>query len=118
MLLCMTSTDAVNVRRARIARVRMIRHRVVAGALALFVATWVLITLMLVTGHDPALARQASAKAAATQTTASSDSTSSAGKLSSAGKVSSAGKSSSTGSSSTTGSSASIGSSSVTSSQS
>lgn len=112
MLLCMTSTDAVNVRRARIARVRMIRHRVVAGALALFVATWVLITLMLVTGHDPALARQASAKAAATQTTASSDSTSSAGKLSSAGK------SSSTGSSSTTGSSASIGSSSVTSSQS
>ena len=42
----------------RAARVRMIRQRVIAGAVALFVATWMLITLMLVTGHDPALARQ------------------------------------------------------------
>ena len=48
----------------------MIRRRVVAGALALFVATWLLITVMLVTGHDPALARQT--KSAQTATTTSS----------------------------------------------
>ncbi|HEY2007134.1 MAG TPA: hypothetical protein VGG87_11825, partial [Solirubrobacteraceae bacterium] len=44
------------VRQARIARVNMIRRRVVAGALTLFVTTWMLITLLLVSGHDPALA--------------------------------------------------------------
>jgi hypothetical protein len=49
---------AASVRQARIARVNLIRRRVIAGALALFVATWMLITLTLVTGHDPALARQ------------------------------------------------------------
>ncbi|MDQ6836028.1 MAG: hypothetical protein M3016_07550 [Actinomycetota bacterium] len=36
----------------------MIRQRVVAGALALFVALWLLIALILVSGHDPALGRQ------------------------------------------------------------
>ena len=64
------------VRQARMARVRTIRRRVIAGALALFVATWMFITLMLVTGHDPVLARQrssalASAAGAGTTTTAS-----------------------------------------------
>jgi cytoskeletal protein RodZ len=39
----------------------MIRRRVVAGSVALFVTVWMLITLMLVTGHDPALARQRTA---------------------------------------------------------
>lgn len=44
-------------RQARAAQVRGIRRRVVASSLGLFVATWMLITLMLVTGHDPALGR-------------------------------------------------------------
>ena len=60
----MTSTQAAGIRAARAARVRAIRHRVIAGAVALFVATWLLITLMLVTGHDPALARQTKTKSA------------------------------------------------------
>jgi hypothetical protein len=34
----------------------MIRRRVTAGAVALFVATWLLITVTLATGHDPVLA--------------------------------------------------------------
>ena len=46
-------------RQARGARVAGIRRRVVASALALFVATWLLIAMLLVTGHDPALASQA-----------------------------------------------------------
>jgi hypothetical protein len=53
------------IRQARRARVRGIRRRVVASALALFVATWMLITLMLVTGHDPALARNTAKTVAA-----------------------------------------------------
>jgi hypothetical protein len=64
----MTSTHAASIRAARAARVRAIRHRVIAGAGALFVATWLLITLILVTGHDPALARQTKTKSAVTQT--------------------------------------------------
>ena len=61
-------------RQARIARVHMIRPRVIASSLALFATVWMLITLMLVTGHDPALARQRtasvrSATAANTNTT-------------------------------------------------
>jgi cytoskeletal protein RodZ len=49
------------------ARVRMIRHRVVVGAVALFVAVWLLIAITLISGHDPALARKsASTTASAT----------------------------------------------------
>jgi len=47
---------AAGVREARRARTRTLRRRVVAGAVALFLATWVLIAVELVTGHDPALA--------------------------------------------------------------
>lgn len=65
----MTPTHAADVRAARAARVRSIRQRVIAGAVALFVATWLLITLMLVTGHDPALAHQSAAKSVAAKTT-------------------------------------------------
>lgn len=68
-----TSTDsgparAVAVRQARAIRTRTIRRRVIAGALSMFVATWLFITLMLVSGHDPALARQASSSVTAAQT--------------------------------------------------
>jgi hypothetical protein len=62
----MSPADAIAIRQARRARVRTIRRRVIAGAVALFVATWLLITLMLVTGHDPALARQTSTASTAT----------------------------------------------------
>ena len=66
-----TGTDvgpprAAALRQARAIRTRTIRRRVIAGALSMFVATWLLITLMLVSGHDPALAaRQASSQATA-----------------------------------------------------
>jgi hypothetical protein len=69
-------------RQARMTRVRMIRRRVIAGALALFIATWLLIAMMLVTGHDPALARQTSTATTALtagQTTSSSGTASGSG---------------------------------------
>jgi hypothetical protein len=56
-------------RQARSVRVRGIRQRVLASALALFVATWLLITMMLVTGHDPALAVNAIKAAAVSSPT-------------------------------------------------
>ena len=60
----MTHAHAIAIRNARHARVRMIRRRVAGGAIALFVATWLLIAVMLVTGHDPALAHQSAASSA------------------------------------------------------
>ncbi len=65
-------------RHARRARVRRIRRRVVASALALFVATWLLITVTLASGHDPALARSA-VKASATSTPTTGTSTQATG---------------------------------------
>ena len=47
-------------RSARIARARTIRRRIVSGSVALFVAAWLLIAIVLVSGHDPALAKHAS----------------------------------------------------------
>ena len=47
---------AAEVRQARRARTRTIRRRVATGAVALFLATWALIAVELVNGHDPALA--------------------------------------------------------------
>lgn len=47
---------AADVRQARRARTRTIRRRVATGAVALFLATWALIAVELVSGHDPALA--------------------------------------------------------------
>ena len=55
-------------RQARMMRTRMIRRRVIAAALSLFVATWLLITIMLVSGHDPALAAHRTSSAAQTST--------------------------------------------------
>jgi hypothetical protein len=83
----MTKAQAIAVRQARVERIRLIRHRIVAGAVALFVATWLLITLILVTGHDPALARKAAltstASTAASSPTTSSSSSASTGSASS-----------------------------------
>jgi hypothetical protein len=80
----MTQAQAIAIRQARHARVRMIRRSVIAGAVALFIATWLLITVMLVTGHDPALARQ-TANAATTSSVSSSSSSSSGATSSSTG---------------------------------
>jgi hypothetical protein len=52
------------IRTARAIRVRSIRRRVVGGAVAVFVAAWLLIAVVLVTGHDPALSKNASTVAA------------------------------------------------------
>jgi hypothetical protein len=65
----MTDTNAQArgraMRDARLARARMIRRRIIAGSLALFVAAWLLITVVLVSGHDPALAKQSAASTVA-----------------------------------------------------
>ncbi len=66
-------------RQARLSRIRMIRRRVIAGALSLFVATWLLITMMLVTGHDPALAARTATTSTAASTTNPGTATTSAG---------------------------------------
>lgn len=50
-------------REARATRARTLRRRIVGGSVALFVATWLLITIVLVSGHDPALAHNASTAA-------------------------------------------------------
>lgn len=50
----------------RAARARKIRRRVISGAVALFVAAWLMITLVLVSGHDPALASKTSTGSSAT----------------------------------------------------
>jgi Mn2+/Fe2+ NRAMP family transporter len=57
--------------RSRAQRARALRRRVISGAVALFVATWLLIAVVLVSGHDPALARTATvADTSTAQTTA------------------------------------------------
>ncbi len=92
-------------RSRRAARARTIRRGIISGAVALFVAAWLMIAIVLVSGHDPALARKASTTPAATSaasnptttittstsgattptTTSSSTSSSNAGSASSAG---------------------------------
>jgi hypothetical protein len=47
-------------RAERAARAGKIRRRVIAGAVALFVAAWLMITIALVSGRDPALAGKTS----------------------------------------------------------
>jgi hypothetical protein len=64
--------DAGALREARAFRARAIRRRVISGALGLFVATWLLIALVLVSGHDPALAAHTTSAAATSSSTSSS----------------------------------------------
>ena len=56
-------------RTARLRRASMIRRRIIGGAVALFVASWLLITIVLVSGHDPALAKRSSASTVASSST-------------------------------------------------
>lgn len=75
---------AAEVRQARRARTRTIRRRVATGAVALFLATWALIAVELVNGHDPALASRnattvSSDSGASTSSTGSSVSDNSSG---------------------------------------
>jgi hypothetical protein len=74
-----------SIRGARLARVRMIRRRVVGGAVALFVAVWILLAVTLISGHDPALGKgntsgsSSGSGTTATLTTSGDGSSSSAG---------------------------------------
>jgi len=70
-------------RAARLARARMIRRRIIGGAVALFVATWLLITIVLMSGHDPALAKHSSATTVASSSPSSSTSSGSSSSSSS-----------------------------------
>lgn len=54
---------ATAARRARAQRIHELRMRVVAGAVAIFVAAWTGIFVQLASGHDPALSRSAAAVA-------------------------------------------------------
>lgn len=92
-------------RGARLARARTLRRRVISGAVALFVAAWLLIALVLVSGHDPALSRQTASVAASgsTPATVSSSSNSGSGTVSSSSSQSSGSSSSSSSSSSGSG---------------
>lgn len=65
----MTSEDAIKLRQDRRARIRKIRGRVVGYSVALFVAVWAVIAVVLATGHDPALSRTTATSAAVTTTT-------------------------------------------------
>lgn len=101
----MTKEDGIRIREARRARVRRIRARVIGGSVALFLAVWMLITIVLVTGHDPALARKTQTQTATTAspsaaTTTSSTTGAAAGSTSATASTSSGATSSSTGSSS------------------
>ena len=93
-------------RAARLSRTRMIRRRIISGAVALFVASWLLITIVLVSGHDPALAKRSSASTVAstpaTTTTSSSTTSGSDSGTSSSTSSNSSGTSSSRTSSSGT----------------
>ncbi len=64
-------------RSARLERASMIRRRIVGGAVAVFVAAWLLIAVVLVSGHDPALAKRASGSTVASSSTPSTSTTSS-----------------------------------------
>jgi len=57
-------------------RKKLIRGRVVAGAVALFVALFGGITAQLASGHDPALAKQSTTKQSTTKQTTPSTTTS------------------------------------------
>ena len=103
-------------RAERAARERKIRRRVISGAVALFVAAWLMITIMLVSGHDPALAGKASTGSSAT-TVASTPATTTATATTTSGGDSDS-DSGSSGSSGANGASAATGVSSVTTSQS
>lgn len=103
----MTPQEAAQIKRNRRARVRRIRGRVIGGSVALFLAVWSLIAVVLVTGHDPGLAAETTHKSSTTTTTTaattSNGSTTTSTSSNTAGS-SSSGASTSTGSTGSTGS--------------
>ena len=69
-------------REARAGRTRSIRRRVISGALALFAATWLFIAIVLISGRDPALSKQATTVASSSVSpTAASGSSNSSGSI-------------------------------------
>ncbi len=112
----MTKQDGIKLREARRARVRLIRARVVGGSVALFLAVWSLIAVVLITGHDPALAKKAVTVSASAGTSAGT--TSSGTNTTTTGTGTTTGTTSSGATSSSTGSGSSNSGSAVTSSQS
>lgn len=100
------------IRSARAARVRAIRRRVVGGGVALFVAVWLLIAVVLVSGHDPALAARKTARVSSPSTNVSSPSgitTTSSGAAASGGATTSSnGATTGTGASSSGGAASSV----------
>jgi cytoskeletal protein RodZ len=105
-------------RAARLSRTRMIRRRIIGGSLALFVAAWLWITIVLVSGHDPALAKQSSASTVASTPATTTSSGTDSGTSSGSQTSDSSSNSSSSSSSSSSGNSGSGTVSSVTTSQS
>ena len=60
-------------RQERIRRTRSIRRRVIGGAVALFVAAWLMIAVVLVSGRDPALASRSATTSTRSRTDHDSD---------------------------------------------
>jgi hypothetical protein len=56
---------------ARVNRIRLIRKRVIGGAVALFVAVWGVIGIQLASGNDPALSKTSSTNPSTTSSSAS-----------------------------------------------
>jgi hypothetical protein len=94
-------------RQARLERARRIRRRIISGSVALFAAVWLLIAVVLVSGHDPALAKRSST--ATTSGTTASSSSSGATTTAGSGSSGSAGSSGGTSSASQTSGSSSTG---------
>lgn len=106
MVQAMNSANPQAIREARAARTRSIRRRVIAGAVAVFLATWVWIAVVLISGHDPALASHVTTTA---QVSSQSGANSSSSRAVTTGTSSSTGSTASTGSTGSTGSTASTG---------
>jgi hypothetical protein len=68
-------------REARAGRARSLRRRVISGAVALFVAAWLVIAIVLISGNDPALSKRSAtvASSSAAPTTSVSSSASNTG---------------------------------------
>ncbi len=59
----------------RAQRARLIRRRIITGAVALFVAAWLVIAITLISGDDPALSRKRATASVVTTATAATTTT-------------------------------------------
>lgn len=80
-------------RQVRLGRVRTIRRRIIGGSLALFVAAWLLIAVVMVSGHDPALSKSTAAKVASSSGSNGNQTSSSGSSATSANQTSGSGSS-------------------------